>query len=142
MTHIHYLTIEELSALIGSRAVFILALVLHVVSLAIFKVVLIMTGDDVHSPVVWLTALALTPVYLSVALRFGVRVIQFGYGLSGLFLIPFQFLAQDSSAAIWIVVGPLTVMTASFAWGYWEITRGRHAYRAQPVMPMRWRGQN
>jgi hypothetical protein len=121
------------------RLVFFVLLV-QAISLVIFKFVLLVAGEQALSPPIFLMPLAYSLVYLPFGLRFGLRVLQFGLGLSLIFILPVQILVPYYDASPWIVVGSLAVMVAGSAWTYWEITRGHRAYRVQPLVLARWSG--
>ena len=121
------------------RLVFFVLLV-QAISLATFRVVLLVAGEQARSPAIFLMLLAYSLVYLPFGLRFGLLALQFGLMLSLIFIIPVQIFAPYYDASLWIIVGSLFVMAIGFTWTYLEIARGHSAYRVQPLVPARWSG--
>ena len=89
-----------------------------------------------------LLPIGLVPLLFAFSLRFSPRVAQFINAI-GLFSVPLgAFLLRTLHFRIVDTAALVVVLVAlGFAWSYWEIVSGRHAYRAQPLMPVRWRGR-
>lgn len=118
----------------------LLLLFVQAISLLVFKVVLLVSGEHEFSSASFLLPLAYSLVYFPVALRLGLRLIQFGLALSIIFIIPIQLLAPVPNSVPWMVICSLAVMAAGTGWIYWEITRSHRPYRIQPLVAARWRG--
>jgi hypothetical protein len=118
----------------------LLLLFVQAISLLIFKLVLLVSGEHELSTASFLLPLAYSLVYFPLALRLGLRLVQFGLALSIIFIMPIQLLASHPNAVPWMVICSLAVMGAGTGWIYWEITRSHRAYRIQPLVPARWRG--
>ena len=125
----------------GARLTTILVLLLlavQCVSLALFALVLRVTGDA--PPTIAFIAPLLYPLlYFPAVLRYGMRMAQFGYALSILVMVPLQLLSRDAAVAPWVVAGLAALVALGVLWTWHEIARGSRAYRVQPLVPARWR---
>ncbi len=92
-------------------------------------------------------AIAVVSLLAAGSLRFGIIWAAAGSGLATMMAMiatVVGYLASDeleiSAATSLIAIGcAAVVIAASWAWTYWELRSGRHAYRAQ-ALPVRWRG--
>jgi hypothetical protein len=85
--------------------------------------------------------LAVPLLYLPLALRFGLRAILYSFGAAMPVFVSIQFFVRDPQTAAQVMMLCTILGVAGCAWTHWEIARGRHAYRVQPLIPARWRGQ-
>ncbi len=126
----------------GARLSFVLVLLLVCVqglSLSLFRLVLEIAGDTMPAPA-FLAPLIFPLLYFPAALRFGMRVAQFGYALAIIVLAPLQLMSRDTGTAPGAMTGLLLIAALSSLWIWREIAHGHHAYRVQPLVPARWRG--
>ena len=119
-----------------------LLLLVQAVSLAIFALVLHIVGEAQFEPVMALAPAVASLVFFPLTLRFGLRVVSFSYALLMVFAVPFDIWSERPGAEVWIVPVSLALMIGGICWSHWEIARGRHAYRIQPLVPQRWHGQH
>ena len=90
-------------------------------------------------------AMAVVSLLAAVSLRFGIFGAAAGSGTMAIMIgAILGYLAFDeleiSPAQSLIAIGcAAAVIAASWAWTYWELRSGRHAYRAQ-ALPVRWCG--
>ena len=129
--------------LTGAQLTLYLVLILTAVaavSLLVFHLGEAFAGEP-WNPASLIPLMCLPLLYFPSTLRFGFRFAQFGYAASLVVLMPLQLL--DSVApfpVILLVTGALSA--AGIAWSWWEITRGQSAYRLQPMVAPRWRGND
>lgn len=126
----------------GARLTWVLILLLlavQCVSLALFALVMQITGDAIPATV-FITLLLYPLLYFPAILRYGMRMAQFGYALSILVMVPLQLLSRDAAFAPWVVAGLAALAALGVLWIWHEIARGSRAYRVQPLVPARWRG--
>lgn len=129
--------------LTGARLTLNLVLILTAVaavSLLVFHLGGVVAGEA-WNPASLIPLLCLPLLYFPSTLRFGFRFAQFGYAASLIVILPLQVLhAVAPFPAILLTTGALSA--AGIAWSWWEITRGQSAYRLQPMVAPRWRGNN
>jgi len=126
----------------GAQLTLVLVLLLVCVqglSLSLFRLVLEIAGDTMPAPA-FLAPLIFPLLYFPAALRWGMRVAQFGYALAIIVLAPLQLMSRDAGSAPAAMTGLLLIASLSVLWIWREIAHGHHAYRVQPLMPARWRG--
>ncbi len=129
--------------LTGMGLVLRLSLVLlaaQAISLAVYHGVLLVLGERVDGMLL-LVPLTLPLVYFAAALRWGLKIIQYGYGLMILATIPLQLIQDTSRAAAWSVVTALGLLALGAWWLSFEVTRGSRAWRVQPIQQQRFRGR-
>ena len=129
--------------LAGMALVLQLALVLLVtqaISLAVYEGVLVALGQKLEV-ILFLVPLALPLVYFAAALRFGLKVVQFGYGLIILATIPLQLVQGGTHLIIWSAGIAILLLALGLWWMSVEILRGNHAWRVQPIQQQRFRGR-
>jgi len=91
---------------------------------------------------VWMCLpLALPGLCIALLLRFGTKLIQVMVAIAIILLqimlgLDRWLRPQTSLAATALVLG------LCFAWTWWELAKGRNAYRLMPLQPFRWRGQS
>ncbi len=93
-----------------------------------------------------LTMLAVSALILPAALRFGHRKVTACIGIIAVPLVSVNSLLEDTSGAgqvrVIVTVAVLGLYGLGLAWTWLELSRGRAAYRHQPVYPLSWRGGN
>ena len=128
----------------GARLTLVLVLLLvcaQGLSLSLFRLVLQIAGDSMPAPAV-LAPLVFPLLYFPAALRWGMRVAQFGYALAIIILAPLQLLSRDAGTASGAMGGLLLIALLSSLWIWREVAYGHRAYRVQPLVPARWRGES
>lgn len=118
----------------------LLLLAAQAISLAVYYGVLLAVGEKT-SMMLLLVPMALPLVYFAAALRWGLKIIQYGYGLMILTTIPLQFIHDLARAAAWSVATALVLLATGLWWLGYEIMRGSRAWRVQPMQQQRFRGR-
>jgi hypothetical protein len=118
----------------------LLLLAVQGLSLALFRLVLEVVGEEAMPAAAFLAPLVFPLLYFPAALRYGLRVAQIGYALSIIVIAPLQLMSRDTTTAPMAVAGLFAVAMLAVLWTWREIARGHRAFRVQPLVPARWRG--
>jgi hypothetical protein len=86
-------------------------------------------------PAYFFTILGLISLRLPTELRLGAQTAMI-LSIAPIMLLPVLILIAPSPVA----AAALVATVVGWIWTYWELSRGRHAYRQRPMVAARWRG--
>jgi hypothetical protein len=91
--------------------------------------------DSARLPAYFFVVLGLSSLRLPMQLRLGAQAAII-LTIASVSLLPVMVLIARNPVMVVAVVATM----AGWAWTYWELSRGRHAYRQRPMVAARWRG--
>lgn len=109
--------------------------------LAAAEAILFLSGQSLVQPVLLSLPLSMPAVLFPLALRLGAVGIAIGLICEITLLFSVWVPLLPSLAPPIIIIAAISVIVLGTAWTYREITKGRRAYRAQPMTPLRWRSE-